>query len=636
MKVQAELMPDGKRIAVRFPYDPWLVRQVKGVPGARWNKTAGAWFIPADWSSAHRLRAQFGEALELGAALRAWGHEEKRRRQELHALGQSATATLTRLPTANPKLYEAVHLGPKGRSMTAQERSLALAEPASFQAADVAFAVKSPNPLNANEMGLGKTLETIAAIFEAGTDEGPNLVIAPKSAQEGTWPSELMFWQDWPVFLASGSAKQKAAVHDEFIEQVEGWGGGAWLVINPEQIRMKKLVTEHEDGRKEEEFVPAFPLLFEIEWNNIIIDECHDSGLMNPQTLAGKGTRKLKCSGKRFALSGTPIGGKPIKLFGILQFLNPDVFTSKWRFAEQYLEVGDNGFGKTIGGIRRCPECRMMGIRHDNRGECDWCDKIEDEFWAELEPYIIRRTKLEALPWLPPKQYVDVWVEFGSDRHERQYRSFEEDAMVEIGSDTVAATNIISEYTRCSQMAWGRFDFKNGRLVPTRDSGKLAALEEKLEEIGIFDKEGTEQAVIFSQFKDVVNLIHDWLAEKGVNVGKITGDTNKKGERNRLKEEFQGEGGLRVLVISTKAGGTSLTLDRASNVFVMDQTWNPDDNAQAIDRCHRASRIHQVTAYTFKTKNTLDEYKNDINVTKTVINEKIMDLRRFLNARKSD
>lgn len=692
--VGADLSATGARIEVRFP-----VRFVRGEPdeeterllgamrtvaGRRFDKAQSIWTTPVDWQSALELRRAFGKELRLGGRLAAWGRKEKARQDQLRAASSDDTAVLDWLPRTAPALYEAIHLGPKGVGMAPGDRVRALQGPASFQAADVRFMVDSPNPLNANHMGLGKTIEAIATIEEAGLNVGPILVVAPVSAAEGTWPEELRKWQDRPVWLARGTAKEKRATHEEFTEWVSkhkadktvdgtGYtpGNPGWLIVNPEQIQLREEVEkceEHErlnvktvDGKKvikscsdrgdkmdEEElfFNPCclyreyfpYPELHRIPWNAVIWDEAHEHGVLNPKSLTGRGARKVKAK-KTIMLTGTPMGGREIRLFEILQFLRPDVFTSKWRFAEQYLEIGETQFHKrggrgemgsarTIGGIRRCPTHRMQGIRPP-KGECSECDRHEQYFFDQLTPYVLRRTKDEVLKELPPKQYVELWCPFGSEAHRKQYETFAKDAEVAIEGKRVTAVNVISEYTRLGQFAWGAWKRSGTDMVPTADSGKLQVLEGKLEELGIFDKDGSEQAVIFSQYKTIVNVIYEWLLSRGVSAGRITGDTTRRGERAATKESFQGEGGLRVLVVSTAAGGTSLTLDRASHVFMMDDSWNPDRDEQAEDRCHRASRIHQVTIYKLRTSGTIDEYKKDVAWEKAIKNRNVLDLRRI-------
>ena len=201
-RVFIEVSEDERRIEVWFHYDPTVIdkmkKEVSGATFVSKEKSyngAAHWTIPLDIESCRQLRRIFGDQLDLGEAIKTWGHTAVRREQGLKSLASSDTAQLDRLPSVLPKLYEAIHLGPLGRWMTEEERAKALQQPPSFQAADVAFMAHADAPLNGNHPGLGKTPETIAAIFEAGLDDGPILVVAPKSALETTWLAELEMWQ---------------------------------------------------------------------------------------------------------------------------------------------------------------------------------------------------------------------------------------------------------------------------------------------------------------------------------------------------------------------------------------------------------------------------------------------------------
>lgn len=662
MRVEAELNKYGDRIEVRFPSDreDWL-EAIDGVTGRRKHRYGTYWSVPVEWSVARELRAAFGEALHLGPELRAWGHREKARVESLQELsGQSSPLSYNeeawdRIGRTAPELAMAMYLGPRAAQMTPEERADAIAsgeyEP-SFQHQDIMFMVGSDAPLNANHMGLGKTPETIAAIVGSGLDDGPVLVVAPVTAAEGTWPAELATWlPDAVTYVARGSRKDRQDAYEES-QMLEG----SWLIINPAQLMIKRDVRpcgQHGDLKKSLTPVavrqlkecpgchysehPANPELFDIEFSAVVFDEAHEHGILGGfKTQTGLGTERIRVrkGGKKILLSGTPLGGRPEKLFNILQFLHPDIFTSRWRFARQYLEIETKTIGyrnvqtfSKIGGIKRCESHQARNIR-PVPGECAECDWLEKLLFDAMAPYMLRRTKADVLKELPPKMYNEIWVDFSSDKHRKQYTDFSNDAMVEEEGDALVATNTLSEYLRLTQMSFGKWDIKT--MTPTEDSPKLQALVQKLTEIGIFDKDQTSQAVIFSQFKTVVNVVAKHLEEAGAAVGVISGDV-KGTERAALKREFQGEGGVRVLVVCTTAGGTSLTLDRASDVFFLDRMWNPDRDEQAEDRCHRASRIHQVTVHRIMTKGTIDDYRNSVADKKMDTNQRVLDLRRYIN-----
>lgn len=550
------------------------------------------WRMPIDYEDAKLLADEIGEDnLELGDALVEWARRHKESERTIQKILKAKTARLEHLPQKLPALHKTLK---------------------PFQKKGVKFAAFVDHPAIGDHPGLGKTLEAIGAIFEAGTEEGPNLVIAPLTALETVWEFELMRWQDFPVIVAAeagaGRAKREERLHEAMTARDAGMP--FWLVVNPDMVRMRrKYPAVHDD----DSLKAPFEFIHETEWANIIIDECHKNAVRNPSTLTAKGMfgLKLKEGGKRIAMSGTLVGGKPVNLWGVLHYLHPERFTSKWRWANQWLEVIDNGFGKDIGDVKK--------------------DKRE-EFFKHLEPYVLRRTKSEVLPELPDKQHIDLWCDM-TPKQAKQYKEFQKKAEIKIGKEEISATNILAEYTRLKQFAGAvqkvqMLGEDKLKLKATPDSGKIPMLMDKFDELGIIEGEGEEQAVVFTQFTEMAEMLFKHLKDQGIPCLLLTGKQNKKGERKKLQEDFQGSK-ARVMIMNTKTGGLSITLDRASHVFILDETWNPDDQEQAEDRCHRASRIHQVTCYYIRSKGTIEEYIKRTTDEKSEINWTILDLKRL-------
>jgi SNF2 family DNA or RNA helicase len=580
-----ELDEKGKRIEVHFRFDPEQKEAVKAIPGARAkfvDEKFKCWTIPKDIQCAKDLRKIFGDDLELGEAVKAWGLEERARTRNLESLARADEADLKVLPEVNPELNE--FLRP-------------------FQRADAAFMAEA-NVLNANEPGLGKTVECIAAVFEAKLDEGPHLVVAPKTSLDTVWRYEIERWTDHFVFTFSG-------------EHETDWKHLSWLIHEGEPFWFVTTAAQVRAG------LPHG--LMGLNWNAFIIDEFHKTGATNVSGDPTKGTqfgRAIRTVRRKrlWLVSGTPMGGKPIKLWGALNHMNPEVFTSKWNWAGRWLIIDDNGYGKTIGGIQ--PE------------------KVE-EFYPAHAQYIVRRLKREVLPQLPAKQYVDVWCDMPK-KQAGQYKQFARDAEIRIDEERVSALGILAEYTRLKQFANAECEVSSKEVVegqvryklkPIR-SNKLEYLLDRLDERGIRPNaggmlaEGDEVAVVGSQSKLFVQYLHTALNKAGIRTEMITGDT-KQADRTKIVERFQrGDNPPRVLVITTTAGGVSITLDRAESVHIMDETWDPDDQTQLEDRVHRISRIHQVTVYRYRSRGTIEELIHQRVGEKQVNNETIMDIRR--------
>lgn len=61
------------------------------------------------------------------------------------------------------------------------------------------------------------------------------------------------------------------------------------------------------------------------------------------------------------------------------------------------------------------------------------------------------------------------------------------------------------------------------------------------------------------------------------------------------------------MLLNTKSGGVALTLDRADELVILDETFIPDDQEQVEDRIHRVSRIHNVIVHYVRSKGTIEE-----------------------------
>lgn len=656
MSAFIELNERGDRIAVYFHYNPQLVARIKKeIPGRRFHGAddkavqAGApkhWSVPLDLDSAKLLREIFGEDLRLGDGVKAWGRDQVQKERNLGKLAEANDAELSRVA---PDF--AAWLRP-------------------YQRADVKMMAEA-NVGNFNQPGTGKTVETIAAVIEAGLIDGPHLVLAPLRSIVNVWLPELLAHQPHPVFAAEDSGERKQAIADAIAHFAAG--GSGWLVVNWDVIRffkdksrlysfsegdkvifnkvnykvasewmkiqfngpdrMKALELADEagtinvagitikseaqeimrGGKLQAPLKLRFPELLDIEWNSVTIDEAHKTGLSNASGDSTKGSqfsqavKKLKAH-KKFVLTGTPMGGKPIKLWGYLNWLEPHEYSSKWRWAEKWLVIDDNDYGKTIK-----PEFK---------------EGVEDKFYQAHKRHMVRRLKREALPGLPPKVHIEVLCEM-TPKQRVQYEQMSENAEVRIDGERLSATNVLAEYARLKQFANARCAInEKGEVVPTDDSGKLADLLQRLDEFGIrkTDPEPGARAIIGSESKRMVDMVTSWLRVQGIAADSLTGATKDSGPLLRRFSSDDSE--PYVIVMTTQTGGISLNMERAGSVHILDETWNPDDQEQLEDRGDRGSRTTPLVCLYYRTKDTIQETIAQVTQGKAVTNANVLDVRR--------
>src|SRR6266540_1743484 len=495
--------------------------------------------------------------------------------------------------------------------------------------------------LVADQPGLGKTLIVIAGVIQQDL-KGPILVTCPRLAVKSVWFNLLRKWaSEETVYMCRGTRAQRQKAINSFKEDTSS---RRWLITVAETLRIKndfpcleistgkkvspikcndtkthlKYHLKEEDSKKE--FAGyEFPALFSDPWALVVVDESHrmfGSMTVTKGNLAGKGLKKLgKLADRRLAVTGTPFGrgGRVQGMFGTLHWLWPEEYTSFWRWVDKFFFV-ENEEIFLRGGRGRTRTVKKVGKLKGG--------KTEEQFLHLLGPRILRRTKAEVMPWLPPKRYEEVICEMEGEQL-RQYRSLSMDAEVKVPGGIITADGILAEITRAKQIANGAlYKDEEGKVHSAHDSScKIETLLEILEARGILTGDSTTKIIIASQYNEFLFAIRQRLEELKVGFLLLTGQNSDK-QRDQMMEEFQQEGGNLIFLINSKAGGVSVTLDKADEVHCLDRLWDPSDQDQLEDRADRATRAltiedtgkrKAVTVYYYLSEGTIDtNIKEDV------------------------
>lgn len=604
MPVSITIGPDG-RIWADIPYakgkGPEYAKKVPGVRPKYEKRPAGqkdkflAWTYPLDMNSCRSLRQVFGKSLQISKELADWAREAIARENAMIELGIASDAPDFSISDVAPSLDEAI-----GNRK--------------FQRVGAKFIVEGKNVLIADQPGLGKTLMTLAGLLRSGAKR--IIVFAPRTALETVWAREVRRWTNADAYVAVGTptARRRAIEAVTSTPEFTPDDRPQILICNPEMVRVKRttqcLVNCGGDDECElsrthvNVYDEKYPELFMRRWDAIVVDECH-KGLIGKnvmskkisQTRLGMMYLPLAKDGVKVALSGTPYRGKPELLWGVMNWLRPDLFTSFWRWAETFFEVIiDEWGGRTIGDMK--PE-------------------MAEAYDRALAPYLLRRTKAEVAKDLPPKMYggtpldpdepdsaIGVWLEM-EPAQAKAYIQMASEAFAELDGGGIDAIGHLPVMTRLRQFAicsWGIENFD--QMVPNPlPSNKYNWIVQKMEEW----KENGTKVVIASQYTKVINAFAAQLREDGYPNFVLTGET-KQAERARIVEEFQtNPDSPKVFLINTNAGGVAITLDAADDLVFLDETWIPDDQEQVEDRVHRISRIHNVTIWKLLSLGTIEE-----------------------------
>lgn len=309
----------------------------------------------------------------------------------------------------------------------------------------------------------------------------------------------------------------------------------------------------------------------------LILDEAQV--MKNSQTKIAQHLRDFEV-GNCFALSGTPIENNLTEIWSIFQIVLPGLLPNKLEF----------------GKLSASQVARI------------------------IKPFLLRRKKEDVLLELPDLIEINVLNEL-SDSQKALYLAQLQQMQSRIQDASVAEINrykieILSGITRLRQICDSPKLFMEGY---EGDSGKMDSLRDLLVQL----KEGHHRVLIFSQFRDMLNLIETDLQELGLSSYKLTGSTPAS-QRQTMTRAFNA-GSRDVFLISLKAGGVGLNLTGADTVILVDLWWNPAVEAQAISRAHRMGQTESVEFYRLITRGTIEEKIQALQETKKNLVTTVLD-----------
>lgn len=133
-------------------------------------------------------------------------------------------------------------------------------------------------------------------------------------------------------------------------------------------------------------------------------------------------------------------------------------------------------------------------------------------------------------------------------------------------------------------------------------SGKLKWLDSNIPRLL---KEG-HRILIFSQLVIILDILGEYLVNKGNKFLRLDGSTPVQ-DRQTLIDTFNDDETYEIFLLSTKAGGLGISLTGADIVILHDLDFNPYNDRQAADRCHRLGQTKPVHVIRLVSEGTIEE-----------------------------
>ncbi|PRT57094.1 DNA repair protein RAD16 [Wickerhamiella sorbophila] len=268
----------------------------------------------------------------------------------------------------------------------------------------------------ADEMGMGKTIQTIALFLSDKERAGPILVIAPTVAVM-QWKNEIQQYagDNFSILIFHGSNRPKNAAqireHDIILT--------TYAVMESCWRRQQSGVVRQD--RKVYEKSP----LHSITFHRVVLDEAHN--IKDRQASTSRAVFMVNAL-YRLCLSGTPLQNRIGELYSLLRFLRVEPFcnyyctrcdcaSSEWKFARQ-----------------KCTSCGHVVMQHVNYFNHSLLKQIQrmpdqqsvamSKMRLLLKQIMLRRTKVERADdlGLPPR-VVNVRRDYFNEEEKDLYAS---------------------------------------------------------------------------------------------------------------------------------------------------------------------------------------------------------------------
>ncbi len=406
------------------------------------------------------------------------------------------------------------------------------------------FIIKNPYCGLILDMGLGKTVITLSALWELILDYftvGRVLVIAPKRVAEDTWSREFMKWDHLAGLKISKVLGTKQQREDALKAEAD------IFIINRENVAW--LVENH-------------------TWNfdTVVIDEL--SSFKSNKAQRFKALKKVRPQIQRMiGLTGTPSPNSLIDLW-------PQMYL---------LDMGER-LGRYITGYRErffVPDKRNKEIIYSYKLR----PGAEQKIYSLISDICI---SMKACDYLQMPERIDTKVEVAmSDKEQKFYEQLENDMVLTVGEDELDAVNAAALSNKLSQMANGAVYDENKKVIPIHER-KLDALEDLIEAAN------GKPVLVAYWFKHDKDRIKQRFDVREIDTAKDIADWN--------------EGKIPVALIHPASAGHGLNLqDGGSTVIWFGLTWSLELYQQLNARLWRQGQQNTVVVQHLITKGTVDE-----------------------------
>lgn len=421
----------------------------------------------------------------------------------------------------------------------------------------------------ADDMGLGKSIQSIIAALESGAKN--ILVVCPSSAKIN-WEREI-----------------NTFCNDTIIIDGKKWGQAKFTIINYDILKNFHTLIDPREKSDPEKVINRE--LVNAKFDLCILDEAHY--LKNNKSIRGEIMVELCVRHKIqkvWLLTGTPVANRPMDYFNLLKIIKSPIAENWKHFAIRYCD--GRKFFRTLKNGQK----RQIWLT-------DGATNL-DELAVKTKNILLRRLKTDVLD-MPDKVISPTYHKL-STKGWAQYNA------------------LWDEYLEKRRLEGKRGALQKD-LVELGLLRKFVAMEAIPETIEMVENaiEMGRKVIIFTSFTEELDALVDHFGKLCV---KHNGPMSAK-DKQKSVDAFQTKDKIKVFIGNIKSAGVAITLTEATVVVFNSFDWVPGSNEQAEDRAFRIGQKNDVNVYYQLFEDTIsirmwDMLQNKKDVISTIMGDK--------------
>ncbi|ETV92660.1 hypothetical protein H310_13103 [Aphanomyces invadans] len=392
------------------------------------------------------------------------------------------------------------------------------------------------NVILGDEMGLGKTVQTIAFVCYLNVAYAASfktcLVVAPLSVLPNWNEQFTRYAPHLSVVTYCGDKNERRDLQTKFHSQASP----------------KILLTSYELVALDTTFLKACA-----PWSLGVFDEGHR--LKNAKSQIHQTLRDDVISERKMILTGTPVQNNLAELAALLSLLNPMAFTPAVCLAFTATQPSPS--------LLRSILAPVMLLRT--------VDDVQEAVQLPPLTKVVIHTELSPMQRAYYKQIVSKGTAFES---------------------TLSLMNVLAQLRKACNHP---YLFPNAEPEPFEEgphlymnSGKLFVLHTLLHALHARN----HVVLLFSTSTAFLDIIQDYCTWQKLSYERLDGSVRGE-ERWQAIDRFRHEDAF-LFLLSTRAGGVGLNLQRADTVIFCDVDYNPQMELQALARAYRMGQTNAI------------------------------------------